>query len=81
MKICKTQLIPCPAVLTEWSELPCMWSQKQCDTWREKVKTLKFQDKNGNAFEANLDDIAKRAKELFDLSFTEVTLTDILRNK
>jgi len=81
MKICKTKLIPCPAVLTEWSELPCMWSQEQCDTWCKKVQVLKFQDKNGNTFEADLSDIAEKAKKFFDLGYKEVKLADIFPDK
>lgn len=81
MKICKTKLIPCPAILVEWSELPCMWSQEECDTWCKRVPTLKFEDKDGNLFKADLCEITQKAKELFDQGYQEVQLTDIFPDK
>ena len=80
MKICKTKLIPCPAVLTEWSELPCMWNQDQCETWQGRVSSIPFQDKNGNKFMANLSEIAEKAQKLF-LLHDVVTLEMIFPDK
>ena len=80
MKICKTKLIPCPALLTEWPELPCMWNPDQCEAWQARVSSVLFQDKNGDKFTADLSEIAKKAQELF-LSHDVVTLEMIFPDK
>jgi hypothetical protein len=71
MRICETRLIPCPAVVPGWSELPCMWNQEQCDTWRQRIRGIPIQKADGTLIpitEDLLEGISREAEHLFFLA-------------
>lgn len=72
MNVCRTDYIPCPFALVEWSELPCFADHDQCKNWREQVQQLPFEDPS-----ITLAQFRKKAKELISRHWKKLTVSDV----
>ena len=73
MKICKTELIPCPYI-----EIGCGGTKSEkCIAWEKQLPHFLFKDEKGNEIKPRLAELKEIAKKRFDSGRQEVTTEEI----